>query len=348
MGKGFQGNYFEDFSLGQRFACAVPRQLSPALGEAYVALTGERTPAWCDASGLVNPWVTFHAAFGQTVRTISLNAVANLGYAGVRWHGPVWAGSMLRTELEVVGLKENSSRTSGVVWVQNTAWVAEPGGAERVALTWWRWVMVHKRGEAPTRWLEAPVVPTMPASVQVEELLPVREALRSPVETGAAWGWNDYAVGERIDTWDAMAVNPSDHMSFTRLFQNSAKVHFDAHGRDGKPLVYGGFVLSQAYALAFNGMENRLGIAAINAGTHANPTWAGDTLYASAYILEKAELSNAQDLGALRVRLIATRNLSPGLVAEFTPDVEDPKKPGRTKLHNSVVLDLDYWEVVPR
>jgi len=56
-------------------------------------------------------------------------------------------------------------------------------------------------------------------------------------------------------------------------------------------LVYGGHIISLARALSFNGLENALRILAWNAGTHANPTFAGDTLYAQTRVLEKIELS---------------------------------------------------------
>ena len=48
----------------------------------------------------------------------------------------------------------------------------------------------------------------------------------------------------------------------------------------GRRLVYGGHVISVCRALSYDGLENAYAIAAINAGTHTNPTFAGDTLYA--------------------------------------------------------------------
>jgi 2-methylfumaryl-CoA hydratase len=44
--------------------------------------------------------------------------VANLGYAEGRWLAPVWPGDTLRSESEVIGLKENSNGKSGVVYVR--------------------------------------------------------------------------------------------------------------------------------------------------------------------------------------------------------------------------------------
>ena len=39
--------------------------------------------------------ITFHTVFGKSVPDISLNAVANLGYAEGRFHRPVWPGDTL-------------------------------------------------------------------------------------------------------------------------------------------------------------------------------------------------------------------------------------------------------------
>lgn len=349
MSRSFQGNFFEDFTLGQELTCATPRTIDAAMAQLYIALTGERTPAYCDGSGLVNPWVVFHVAFGQTVRAISLNAVANLGYAGLQWHGPVHVGETIRTRLEIVGLKENSSKTAGIVWVRNEATATNAAGASRTVLTWWRWVMVRKRGSEPTAWLEAPAVPEgIPEHVAADALVATGDALRDAVATGGCWFFEDYAVGERIHAWDAMQVNPSDHMAFTRLFQNSAKVHFDAHGQDGRPLVYGGVVIAQAYALAHNGLENRLGPAAINAGAHANPTYAGDTLYAYTEVLEKADIPQHPKLGALRLRLVAVKNRNPAAEERFEAQTDHPTRAGVRVYDPAVVLDLDYWEVVAR
>src|SRR3970282_1858543 len=109
-----------------------------------------------------------------------------------------------------------------------------------------------------------------------------------------------------------MTIEEAEHALATRLYQNTAKVHFDGHAakdtRFGRRLMYGGHVISVARSLSFNGLENALAILAWNGGAHANPTFAGDTLYAWSEILGKAELSGRKDVGALRVRLVAVKN----------------------------------------
>jgi 2-methylfumaryl-CoA hydratase len=92
-----------------------------------------------------------------------------------------------------------------------------------------------------------------------------------------------------------------------------------------------------ARALSFNGLANAQLIAAINGGAHVAPAFAGDTIYAWSEVLDKAE-TQAPGVGALRLRLVATK----GRDASTTLRGEDGKyAPG-------VLLDLDYWTLVPR
>ena len=101
---------------------------------------------------------------------------------------------------------------------------------------------------------------------------------------GSRHRWGDYEVGEKIDHIDAMTIEEAEHQLATRLYQNTAKVHFNQHeqaqGRFGRRLIYGGHIISLARALSFNGLENAFHIAAINAGRHVSPAFAGDTVYA--------------------------------------------------------------------
>ncbi len=127
-------------------------------------------------------------------------------------------------------------------------------------------------------------------------------------------------------------------MTATRLYQNTARVHFNQHaekeGRFGRRIVYGGHVMSVARALSFNGLANALRIAAINGGRHVNPCFAGDTVYAWTEVKAKLEPpGRRQDLGALRLRTIATKNRP---CADFP--AEGPE----------ILLDLDYTVILPR
>jgi len=133
-------------------------------------------------------------------------------------------------------------------------------------------------------------------------------------------------------------------MLATRLYQNTARLHFDALAtRDsqfGRRLVYGGHVISVCRALSCEGLENVLSIVAINSGAHVGPVFAGDTLYATSEILERWALPGRADLGALRLRLTGLKNLPPARLASHKD------RGGAYDPH--VVLALDYTVLMPR
>ncbi|KRE92997.1 dehydratase [Nocardioides sp. Soil774] len=338
------GNFFEDFTLGQVIEHATPRTITEGDRALYGAIYPTRfavpsSAQFAASVGLdphpVEELVGFHVAFGKTVPDVSLNAVANLGYAECRFHLPVVPGDTLRTRSEVIGLKENSNGRTGVVWVRSTA----TNQRGEVAIDWARWVMVHKRAaESPAP--EA-VVPDLAAAVAAEDLVVpagLDFSAYDVVAAGSPHLMGDYEVGERIDHVDGVTLTDAEHMMATRLWQNTAKVHFNTDARpDGRRLVYGGHVISLARALSFNGLANAQLVAAINAGAHVAPAFAGDTVHAWSEVLDTAEL-DAPGVGALRLRLVATK----GRDESMTLRGEDQK------YADGVLLDLDYWALVPR
>ena len=169
----------------------------------------------------------------------------------------------------------------------------------------------------------------------------------STSETGGNWFWDDYAIGERIYHVEGVAIEEAEHQMAARLYQNTARAHFNAYAlKDslfGKRVVYGGHIISIARELSYNGLENVLKIAACNGGTHSNPTFAGDTIFAWTDVIDSFEVDN-QDLGALRLRLIALKNLDP---MKDSVDIKIDKD-GREVYNPAVVLDYDYTVLVPK
>ncbi len=349
MGKTNPGNYFEDFRLGQVLAHATPRTVTVGDVGLYTALHGPRyalfsSDEFARASGLaqapVDPLLVFHVVFGKSVPDISLNAVANLGYADGRFLAPVFPGDTLTSTSEVIGLKENSNRKTGVVYVRTTG-RNQHGEA---VLSYVRWVMVRKRNEAAE--IAEAATPDLPAAVSAADLVVppgLNFANYDFALAGAQHAFEDYAVGEKIDHIDGMAVEEAEHQLATRLYQNTAKVHFNAFERakdpSGRRLVYGGVVISTAKALAFNGLENAGLILGVNAGRHVNPYFAGGTVFAWSEVLDKAELPDRTDVGALRLRLVATKD---------RPCTDYPDKDAEGRYPAEVILDFDYWAAVPR
>jgi 2-methylfumaryl-CoA hydratase len=141
-----------------------------------------------------------------------------------------------------------------------------------------------------------------------------------------------------------MTIDESDHTLATKLYQNPARLHFDASKSTyGKRLVFGGHVMSVCRALSYEGLENALSIAAINGGAHSNPTFGGDTIYAHTEVLDKWEIPGRSDVGALRLRLIGVKDQPLRFLSEASTTIE-----GRRSYHPNVVLDLDYTVLIPR
>jgi len=343
------GRFFEDFAVGQVFVHATPRTVSRGDVALYSALFGGRfavqsADTFAHAIGYprspVDDLLTFHIVFGKSVADISVNAIANLGYAACRFLAPVYPGDTLSATSQVIGLKQNSSGESGVVYVRSRG--RNQHGADVVDYV--RWVMVRKRDKGSPA--PAPVVPELIQALPVESLgdaCPILDPARYDLAlAGAPHSWGDYAAGETIDHVDGVTVEEAEHQMATRLFQNSARVHFnqfsEAQGRFGRRLVYGGHVISLARALSFNGLANAFHIAAINGGRHVAPVFAGDTIFAWSAIIERAAMPARDDVGALRVRTVATKD---------RPCADFPLREGEG-YHPAVVLDLDYWVLAPR
>ncbi|MDP9103271.1 MAG: MaoC family dehydratase [Pseudomonadota bacterium] len=341
------GRFFEDFRLGETLVHATPRTLSAGDQALYTALYGGRHAILSSAPfardcGLphtpLDPLLVFHTVFGKTVPDISINAVANLGYAEGRFFEPVAAGETLSATSEVIGLKETSNRKSGVVYVRTTGRDA----AGNAVLSYVRWVLVRKRDEAAPAPGEH-VPQTAPAVAAADLALPPGLDFTGYdfAAAGSPHAYEDYAVGERIDHVDGMAVEEAEAQMATRLYQNTAKVHFNQYERasdpTGRRLVYGGVVISTARALSFNGLQNTGLMLAINAGRHVNPFFAGKTIFAWSQVLDKAELSPT--VGALRLRLVATAD---------RPCTDFPDKDEAGKYPAEVLLDFDYWAAIPR
>lgn len=343
------GNFFEDFSLGQVIHHATPRTITEGDVSLYSALYGTRfavqsAESFAKAIGYprapVDDLLVFHMVFGKTVPDISLNAVANLGYAACRFLSPVYPGDTLTAVSEVIGLRENANRTSGVVYVRSTGF--NQNGVE--VLDYVRWVMVRKRdehGAAPE-----PVVPKLP-SVMAPELLgkglpQIQVRDYNFRLAGSEHGFEDYVAGEKIDHVDGMTVEDAEQQIATRLYQNTAKVHFNNFAqksdRFGKRLIYGGHVISLARALSFNGLANAFHVAAINGGRHVAPLFAGETVFAWTEVLDTQDVPGRRDVGALRLRTVATKD---------RPCWDYPYKNGE-EYEPGVILDLDYWVLLPR
>jgi 2-methylfumaryl-CoA hydratase len=334
-----RGNFFEDFHLGQTIRHATPRTVTLGDVALYNGLFGARfalqsADVFAQQIGYprspLDDLMVFHIVFGKTVADISLNAVANLGYADCRFLKPVFPGVTLTAVSDVIGLRENSNRKTGIVYVRSRGF-DETGDT---VLDFARWVMVHKRDEAAAA--PAEKVPDLPKTVE-----PAQLGVGCPKINIAAYDTTLAGSPHRFGA-DGVTVEEAEHQIATRLYQNTARIHFnqfaESKGRFGRRLIYGGHAISLARALSFNGLANAFHVAAINGGRHVAPLFAGDTVFAWSEVLASAEIPSRKDVGALRLRTVATKD---------RPCPDFPFKAG-DDYDPAVILDLDYWVLMPR
>ena len=344
------GRFFEDFTLDEKITHATPRTLESGDIALYQALYGGRhilnssLPAALAAGYADRPlenWLVFHIVFGKTVPDISRNAIANLGYAEGRFLAPVYCGDTVSAASEVLGLRENSNAKSGIVLVRSRGFNQH----QDVIVEYVRWVMVNKRD--PSAPAPDSVMPQLAPVVAPADLVPPPSDLAEGIgmldsaQSGSDKYFDDYETGMFIDHHDGVTLEDSEHMLATRAYQNTARVHFDGlaqqETRFGKRLIYGGHIISHARAMSFNGLENAACIAGLNAGTHAAPAFAGDTIYAGTRIIDKAILAGVERFGALRLRHFVMKNKPVRDIAELVSNPENETRP------DDLLLDLDCW-----
>ena len=346
MSKITMGNFFEDFTIGQHIKHPLPRTITEGEVALYIALTGSRyalhaSDTFASMAGYekrpLDDLLMFHLTFGKSVNEISLNAIANLGYAEVHFVRPVYVGDTVSLESDVIGLKENSNGKSGNVYVHSRGYNQHG----ELILSLKRWVMVKKRTSAMSGIKAVP---------EMQKIMPTNEVIYLPhiekIDTtlsGCPYFWEDYVAGEKLNHPEGLTIDDSDHTLATKLYQNNAKVHFDHHMMQSTPrkerLIYGGHIISLCRSIAHNGLGNAFWLYAINSGAHANPTYAKDTIYCYSIIKEMIEIER-KDIGLMRVQTIGLKNKTPKEMASHLDE--------NGKYLDNVVLDLDYTVIVPR
>jgi len=341
------GNFFEDFEIGQEIIHPLPRTISEGDVSLYIAFTGSRFAVHSSNEVAkemgferrpIDDTLMFHLTFGKSVQDISLNAIANLGYAEISFPNSVYVGDTVSMISSVIGLKENSNGKSGVVYVHSIG--INQNGVEILNLK--RWVMIHKKDKETKSNINK--IPTFSKATAILDNINLPEI--KTVDTNASGGkyfFEDYEVGERLNHPEGITVDNSDHTLATKLYQNNAKVHFNDHMMKSTPmkerLMYGGIVISMARSISFNGLQNAQFMYSINSGVHANPTYAGDTIYAYTEVLEIID-HKRDDIGLLRLRTTALKNMRPDEVIN--------SKDEDGKYLKNVILDLDYVVIIPK
>ena len=153
---GWQGRFFEDFTVGDLYRCRFGRTVTEADNIQFTLLTNNTNQIhfnrdYAQRTGydacLVNSLLTISIVTGMSVPDVSENGVA-LGWTDIRLPNPVYPNDTLYSETEVIELRESNSRPEqGIVTVQTRGYNQK--GVLVVEMQ--RTILVWKRAHAPVK-----------------------------------------------------------------------------------------------------------------------------------------------------------------------------------------------------
>ena len=125
------GQYFEEFSIGQRFLHPIRRTVLDMDNMLFSALTYNPAAVHIDyeyaaqtefGRPIVNSYFTLALIVGLSIHDTTLGTtVANLGMSETLFPSPVFIGDTIRVETEVMAMRESKSRANqGIVTLQHT------------------------------------------------------------------------------------------------------------------------------------------------------------------------------------------------------------------------------------
>jgi itaconyl-CoA hydratase len=154
-GQRWEGNFFEDFRVGDRYRHSLGRTISEADNTWFTLLTCNTLQAHFNADyaartefgkPLVVSTLTLAVVTGLSVGDISQNAVANLGWDKVRLPRPVFVGDTLYAETEILETRPSASRPGqGIVRVRTRGF----NQREETVIEYERTVLVYTRAARP-------------------------------------------------------------------------------------------------------------------------------------------------------------------------------------------------------
>ena len=328
-----------------------------ATSRLYMALTGERPPLASStelarslglhARGDARPARVPHRVrqvASPTSRTTRRRTSATPTCGSC---GPVYPGDTLVAESEVIGLREVSSGEAGVVYVRTRG--TNQKGQE--VLSFVRWVMVPKRdkdaGEGREQRAAAARGRHAGSAAGARGDEPAAVPAISRGRSARRRAWDDYDVGERLDHPDAMTIEEADHVQATRLYHNTAQVHFDARAAMAESRV------RQAHRLRRSRDQRRDGAGAERPAAPRSGSRRGTAARTSRRRSRATRCARSpRSSSAPRCPAAATsarcgsgcrrsRTSPPPSSPAVPPLLSGTKEP-------RIVLELDYWALFPR
>lgn len=272
------GPYFDDLRHGD---VLDPGPLAPAatltdgLAAAHQVIVGDRLPialsiplSTAVAGGrLAHPALVWDIAIGQST-AITRRVIANVFYRGLAFHRMPEIGDTLSTRTEVVGLRQNRSRPSGLAALRVTSVDQD----DRIVLDFWRCAMLP---------LSSADVDTGHA----DDLDAVGGPASGTDEAVAHWDLSAMPAGQgRPEPGEVRAVEAGDLVSsaeMARLTLNLAAVHHDLRAGGGRRLVYGGHTIGLALAQACRAVPGLVTVLAWQGCDHTGSVHEGDTVFST-------------------------------------------------------------------
>jgi acyl dehydratase len=296
-----EGPHFDDLAVGDAFESAPAMTLTAGRAAVHQAILGSRLRLSLDehlsrrVAGvpLADPAFVWDVSIGQST-LVTRRVVANLFYRGLAFHRLPALGDSLRTRTEVVGLKQNASRPTGLAALRITTVDQE----DRLVLDFWRCAMLPLSSPS-VRTGHADDLSTIGGRADVERLVDVLTAWdlqHLPVPKS-----NSVASGNRWKLRAGDVVSSAPELA--RLTLNLAHVHHDAFSQPTGRLVYGGHTIGLALSQVTRTLPDLITIAGWDGCDHTGPVREGDTLVSEISIEDVRQLTAHIRSVALRVQV---------------------------------------------
>ena len=307
--------YFEDFTIGQTFSEPAVT-LTSGHAVLHQALFGDRMRLPLDhhlsnkvtgnKHALVHPNLVANLVIGQTT-TPSQRVKGNLFYRGLTFEAPVFLGDTLNTQTKIIALRSNKPKpnrdATGMVLLEIEA---HNNKSERV-MHFWRCPMIACREAKPptdrnddfdnltTSASMDNIVGVCPTNWQLSEfsqqLLPM---------------FSDLVEGQEIaiEARDTITCAPE----LVRSTLNMAMTHTDAGSSYlNERLVYGGHVISMAFAQATRALPSMVTILGWFQCDHLAPVTEGDRIQTKV-LIEHLHPLETGGVAKIRVRSTSESN----------------------------------------
>jgi len=302
--------YFEDLEVGQIERGAPALTLTPGHAALHQAILGDRLRLALDAElsaavlgspePLAHPALVCDVAIGQST-SLTRRVIGNLFYRGLVLRRAPLIGDTLRTETEVVALRQNRPREGRAATGLAVLRIRTSDQEERPVLDFLRCAML-------------PLRDPQGETGRADDLDAVGSEVAPEALAASVAGWDLGAYRQRVpgphfgelEAGRVLAVEGGDVVSgapeLARLTLNVAFAHHDAgaSGR-GRRLVYGGHTIGIAAAQLNRAIPSLVTIVGWGSCDHLAPVFEGDTLRSEVEI-ETADEPLAGGGGLLRLR----------------------------------------------